>query len=64
MNADQIGGLIRTLLSFGAGILISKGYVDTGTAGTVVSALVTIGVAVWSWHTNKPGTVIPAAPAK
>ena len=60
MNNDQVGGLLRALLTFGAGVLVSKGWIDAGTAGTVVGGLVTVGVALWSFQTNKPGTVIPS----
>jgi hypothetical protein len=58
MNGDQVGGLARALLTFGSGILISKGIVDAGTAGTIVGAFVTIATAVWSLWANRPGAVI------
>ena len=63
MNSDQIGGLLRTVLAWGAGYAVSKGIVDSATAGNIASALVTLGVAGWSLWSNKPGTVIPAKPA-
>ena len=57
MNGDQVGGLARAILTFGSGILISKGIIDAGTAGTIVGAFVTIAAAVWSLWTNRPGAL-------
>lgn len=59
MSADQIGGIIRTILAWGAGYIVAKGLLPSEVADAVTSGLVTIIVAVWSWKTNKPGTVIP-----
>lgn len=44
----QIFGVVRTLLAFGAGILVSKGVIDEATGTALVGAIVTIGTAVWS----------------
>lgn len=53
MSSDQIGGFIRTLLAFGGGLLVSKGYVDEATMMTIVGAITTIVVAGWSWYAKK-----------
>ncbi len=62
MNTDQVGGIARTVLGAGGGYLIAKG-VDAGLVTALVGAAVTIVTALWSWYTNKSGTVIPAKTA-
>lgn len=54
MSKEQIGGVIRTLLGVGAGLLINRGLVDAATAEAVVGGLVAILVALWSMWTNRP----------
>lgn len=58
MTSDQIGGIIRAILTFLAGIAVTKGWVDNATAMTIVGGVVTVAVAVWSYITNKPGKVL------
>jgi len=54
MNAEQVWGIVRTILAAGAGYLTAKGIVDEATAGTVIGALGTIFVAGWSvWSKKK-----------
>lgn len=48
MNRDMILGLVRHVLTFGGGYFVAKGYTDTATAETLISALVALGGAVWS----------------
>jgi glycerol-3-phosphate dehydrogenase len=59
MNADQIGGIVRALLAAASGWAVGHGYLDNNTALALSGAVVTIATAVWSFYTNKPGTVIP-----
>lgn len=59
MNADQIGGIVRAILAAVAGYFVGKGVVDQGTATTIVGAIGTLVVAVWSVVTNRSGKVIP-----
>lgn len=54
MNSEQIGGIIRHVLTFVGGIVVSNGYVDEQTMLTVVGAVATIVGAVWSWVAKKP----------
>ena len=54
MTSDQLGGVLRALLSTGAGILVGKGYIDNSLAQQIVGALVTLLVSGWSWNTNHP----------
>lgn len=62
MNSDQIGGIVRTVLAAAGGYVIAKGWLDAATFTAISGAVVTIAVALWSWRTNKPGTVIAATP--
>ena len=59
MNGEQIGGIVRALLAAGSGWAVGHGYVDNNTALAVSGGIVTIVTAVWSYWTNRPGTVIP-----
>ena len=54
MTSDQLGGVVRALLTTGAGIAVGKGYIDSSLAEQVLGALVTLNVAAWSWNTNHP----------
>jgi hypothetical protein len=54
MTTDQIGGVVRALLTFLAGIAVAKGWLDNATALTIVGALVTLVTAGWSMFTNRP----------
>jgi hypothetical protein len=53
MTADQIWGIIRTILAALAGWAAGQGYIDNETAMTVIGAVGTIFVAVWSWWSKK-----------
>ena len=53
MSGEQIWGIARTILAAGAGYLGAKGIVDEATATTVIGALGTIFVAVWSVMSKK-----------
>jgi Ser/Thr protein kinase RdoA (MazF antagonist) len=59
MTGEQIGGIVRAVVSALGGYLIGKGIADAETVASVGGALATIAVAVWSWKTNKPA--VPAA---
>lgn len=47
MNQETIGTLVRALLKFGGGILISKGVLDDATFAEVSGALMTLFGVVW-----------------
>lgn len=54
MNGEQIWGVIRTLLAFAGGFVVSKGYIDDATLTAVLGALGTIFIAGWSvWSKAK-----------
>lgn len=48
MSADEVGGLVRTVLSFGGGYAVAHGLVDQATMLTIVGALATLVTAGWS----------------
>ena len=53
MNGEQVGGLVRHILTFGGGWLVTKGYFDAATMQTVVGAIVTLVGAAWSFMVKK-----------
>lgn len=61
MNADQIGGIIRAVAAAIGGYFVGKGMIDASTVTTLTGLAATVGVAIWSAITNKPGTTIPHA---
>ena len=60
MNGDQIGGIIRAIGAPITAYLAGRGLISDTMAGEVLALLATLGTGIWSWHTNKPGTVIPS----
>ena len=59
MNADQIGGIVRAILTAVGGIVVAKGWTDGATFTLISGAIVTIAGALWSIYTNRSGKVIP-----
>jgi hypothetical protein len=56
MNAAQVFSLLRTVLKFGAGALVAKGVIDASVVDLVISAVLTVGAAGWSYATHKAVT--------
>lgn len=54
MNKEVVLGLVRHLLTFGGGLLVTKGAVDAGTVEIIVGSVVTLVGAVWSVLQKKP----------
>jgi hypothetical protein len=48
MNKEQVLGIVRHILTFAGGIVVSRGLLDDATVTAVVGAIITIGGAVWS----------------
>lgn len=48
MTSEQIGGIIRAILSALGGYLVGQGVIDANTAATVGGAVGTLAVAAWS----------------
>jgi hypothetical protein len=49
MNADQILGIIRHILTFGGGLLVMKGFIDEAMLSEVIGATVTFIGTIWSF---------------
>jgi hypothetical protein len=63
MNSDQIGGLIRAVLSALGGYFVGKGLIDASTMTTLVGAAATILMAGWSAWTNRASGLIASVSA-
>lgn len=48
MNKDQVLGLVRHVLTFLGGFLITKGVIDEATSVEAIGAIVTLIGSVWS----------------
>lgn len=48
MKAEEIWGVIRTILSFGSGYIAATGIIDATTYNSVIGALGVLFVAGWS----------------
>jgi len=53
MTAQEMGGLVRTLLAWLGGVLVSKGLIDNGTAETCIGAITALAIAFWSLRAKK-----------
>jgi hypothetical protein len=63
MNSDQIGGLIRAVLSAVGGYFVGKGLVDASTMTTIVGAIATIVMAGWSAWSNRASGLVASVSA-
>ena len=59
MNKEQILGIVRHVLTFVGGFLITKGLVDETFVTEIVGALSTIIGSVWSFIAKVPAVVTP-----
>ena len=59
MNKEQILGIVRHVLTFVGGFLITKGLVDETFVTEIVGALSTIIGSVWSFFAKVPAVVTP-----
>lgn len=62
MTADQVWGIVRTILAAGGGYIVAKGYIDNATLTSILGALGTLFVAGWSIWSNRASKL--AVPAK
>ena len=53
MNWDIIGGLVRHLLTFGGGFLVTNGTITDGDLQAVVGGVIAIGGVLWSIFTKR-----------
>lgn len=63
MNGEQIGSIIRAILSAVGGYFVGKGIIDASTMTAIVGALGTIGVAIWGILTKTPTALVASAAA-
>lgn len=49
MNKDKLLGIVRHILTFGGGFLMAKGLVDEATLNVIVTGVIALVGAVWSW---------------
>jgi len=63
MTSDQVGGIIRAILSAIGGFVLAKGWVNAETWAWIVGGIATIGPTIWSWYTNKPASIAASAQA-
>ena len=54
MNGEQVGGIVRAIVSAVGGYLVGRGFIDESTAVSLAGAAATIAVAVWSVLAKKP----------
>ena len=48
MNANELGGIVRTIAAAGFGLLVGKGYISAEIATALAGAVGTVAIAVWS----------------
>jgi uncharacterized membrane protein len=58
MNKDIILGIVRHVLTIGAGVLVTKGLTDSAGAETIVGSLVGIVGVVWSIFSKKKASEV------
>ena len=63
MNGEQIGSIIRAVLSAVGGYFVGKGIIDASTMTAIVGALATLGVAIWGVFTKTPTAIVASAAA-
>lgn len=61
MNGEQIGSIIRAILSAVGGYFVGKGIIDASTMTAIVGALATIGVAIWGIVTKTNTAMVSSA---
>ena len=54
MTQDQVGGIVRALVSAAGGYFVGQGLIDAQTMMTLGGAVTTIAVAVWSMYVKRP----------
>ncbi|TGD96483.1 hypothetical protein [Methylobacterium nonmethylotrophicum] len=63
MNQEQLTTLLRTLLQFGGGIAVGRGWLDADTATALTGALVTLLVTAWGLYVRRNAGLVAAAAA-
>ncbi|MGE7418267.1 hypothetical protein [Methylobacterium tarhaniae] len=63
MNPEQLTALLRTLLQFGGGVAVGRGWIDADTAATLTGALITLIVTAWGLYARRNTGLVAAAAA-
>lgn len=63
MSQEQVMGIVRHSLTILAGVLVSKGITDEGTATVIVGGLVGIFGIIWSAYSNKKSEIVKKSKA-
>jgi|DEB19_MinimDraft_3_1074340.scaffolds.fasta_scaffold00156_5 hypothetical protein len=50
---DKIDGIVRHVISFGAGFLVSGGYITADSVAGFVTAIMTVATVIWSIAAKK-----------
>lgn len=61
MTSDQIGGVVRAILTALVAYLAGKGIIPEGAGADLIAAATTILVAIWSIWSNRPKVIVPIA---
>lgn len=52
MSNDQAAGILRHILTFAAGLAVSKGYIDSETALAISGGIIAAFGVLWSWKSK------------
>jgi hypothetical protein len=52
MSNDQASGILRHILTFAAGVAVSKGYIDSETALAISGGIIAAFGVIWSWKSK------------
>ena len=53
LTKEQTLGIIRHILTFAGGIMLTSGLVDQGTFDTIIGSVITLSGAIWSITSKK-----------
>jgi len=52
MSDDRVLGIVRHILTFAAGVAVSKGYLDSETALAISGGIAALIGTIWSWKSK------------
>lgn len=61
MNFEQVMSIVRQMMLFGGGLLVTKGWVDDTNLQLLVGAAITIISSVWAIYTRRNTGLIASA---
>lgn len=63
MNMNMINGILRALVPAGVAYAVGRGWLSESSAASVAAAIIAIGSAGWSIHSNTPSSTLSQASA-